>query len=171
MECDDEKELYDTANKILGRIALAALTMLLAPVLFFAAYKVYAFEAEKPAEKWGVIGCCSWHSDHGGTSPPRQINPGFGFEYGRKDLRFVGGGFINSRSKDSGFLGWRQNLYRWDERWASGYTAAWVSGYGDDMLPVVVPTLALEGKEYGLNIMGAYWKKKVVIGLSFKKKF
>ena len=144
--------------------------VLTAFVMILGTISAYA-DDDKPMESWFVLSCCSWHSEHGGKNPPRQINPGMGFEYGTKNLRALGGGFINSKSRDSGYIGIRHCWWNVTDKACLGPTAAWVSGYNDRMQFVVVPTLAVEGKEYGMNVLGFYWEHSTVIGFSVKKKF
>ena len=123
------------------------------------------------ADTWLVGTVASYHLDRSVEHCER--NYGVGMEHMIwRNTRLVGGVYNNSYCRQSEYLGlvWAPMHYG---KVHMGFLAGGVTGYNSELDPVVMPTIAIEGKHFGMNlgIMPALDNKILtVIGLQIKWK-
>jgi len=132
----------------------------------------YSDKAKAADDVWLSATIASYHSNR--NIEHNERNWGLGFEYGLSDnWRAVGGAYRNSYWRTSAYAGllWlpvRVGPFR------AGTTLAGATGYNGPVDLVVMPTIAWEGKQFGVNlgVMPAIDRKIVnVIGLQLKARF
>lgn len=102
------------------------------------------------AQTWVTATVTSYHLDRKGQN---EVNPGIGFERSLSERwRWIAGGYVNSTNVTTMYAG---AVYsRWDLGPARlGTLVALATGY--DARPVLMagPTLAIEGREMGANLI------------------
>lgn len=124
--------------------------------------------ARVKAEDWAVATCCSYHFDRHGQN---QDNLGIGFEH-RASERWaaIGGYYKNSLYRDTFYAGgmftpWRSGALGF------GLTLGLATGYTSYPIPLVVPTLSIEGDRVGVNLLYMPVVSGGVAGLQFKVRF
>lgn len=102
------------------------------------------------AQEWATLACCSYHFERHGQN---QTNPGVGFEHVTSERwRLVGGVYDNSSNATSFYAGgvytaWRAGAV------SLGATLGLATGYGNTPLPILGPSVSLEGERFGLNLL------------------
>lgn len=126
----------------------------------------------RAADTWISATVASYHFDR--TVDHNEHNWGLGFEHGLSgNWRVVGGYYRNSYAKRTVYAGFLW-LPLHDGNLHAGLTLAGATGYTNPVDPIVLPTIAWEGKTLGANlgVMPALNKKIVnVIGLQLKVRF
>ena len=109
------------------------------------------------AETWITVSLASYHfkerdSEKGSYE---QTNPGLGLEYLINDRWRLGAGTYRSSIRtDASYVGaiyipsYLRSTY-----WRLGLAVGVVSGYETNLSPLIVPTLMVEGKRVGMNIL------------------
>ena len=107
------------------------------------------------AETWLTVSLASYHfkEREGNKGSYEQTNPGLGLEYVLTDKWRIGAGTYRSSIRtDASYVGALyiplQSAY-----WRLGLAMGVVSGYETNLTPLVVPTLMVEGKKWGANIL------------------
>ena len=158
MNIDVEHLLYD-----LGKALVAAAVVLLL---------MLGFLPPARADTWLVGTVASYHLDRSVDHCER--NYGLGLEQGVwNNTRLVGGVYNNSYCRQSEYIGlvWAPIHYG---KVHLGFLAGGVTGYNSAIDPVVMPTIAVEGRHLGMNlgIMPALDSKIItVVGLQLKWRF
>ena len=109
------------------------------------------------AETWLTVSLASYHfkerEENKGSY--EQTNPGLGIEHVLNDRWRLGAGTYRSSIRtDASYVGaiyipsYLQSAY-----WRLGLAMGVVSGYESNLTPLVVPTLMVEGKKWGANIL------------------
>jgi hypothetical protein len=114
-----------------------------------------------------VLSCCSYHFDHRGLN---QRNFGIGYERSVSgNWRIAAGAYDNSMYKVSAYAGgvcapFQAGGVR------LGAMAGVITGYRTGPVPIVVPTVLLEAKTVGANVLLVPISGGVV-GVQFKVRF
>ena len=118
------------------------------------------------ADTWIVTTVASYHPGGGDYN---ERNLGLGLEHGGEKFRIVGGGYRNSFYRDSYYIGMTAGMMKLGPV-KIGLMAGGVTGYEDTVEPVLMPFMAIEGKQVGANlgIMPAKDGGVTVIGLQIK---
>lgn len=107
------------------------------------------------AESWLTMPAYSWHFSgrEDGKGSYETMNTGLGLEHVvTPSFRVAAGIYRNSVRRDSGYFGVGYlPLQLGPVR--IGASAGVVSGYTSNLLPVLVPTLTIEGKQFGVNLL------------------
>ena len=82
-----------------------------------------------------------------------QTNPGLGLEHVINDMWRLGAGTYRSSIRtDASYVGAIYLPLQY-ANWRLGVAMGAVSGYETNLTPLVVPTLMVEGKKLGLNVL------------------
>jgi len=105
---------------------------------------------------WLQVPLASYHFDRTNDEGEKynQRNFGIGLEYAVSEkFRLQAGMYRNSLGLESGYVG--ASYLPWSPfRYSRiGVSAGVVSGYDENVIPVVIPTLSIEGKKLGANIL------------------
>ena len=124
----------------------------LACLLLIAAVGVVA---KAMAETWLTISVASYHFKErdSGKGSYEQTNPGLGLEHVLSDKwRFGAGTYRSSIRTDASYVGAMYTPFSWSYL-KFGIAMGAVSGYEPNLIPLVIPTLMVEGKKWGANIL------------------
>lgn len=119
---------------------------------------------------WLVATLASYHFQ---TRDLNEFNPGLGVEIPYANVRLVGGEYRNSFERTSWYAGATWTPLRWGPA-NVGIIGGVITGYTrHPALPMVLPTVQIEGERIGMNV---YYAPKIkdgssVVGLQFKVKF
>lgn len=106
--------------------------------------------AKVGAQTWLTMPLVSLHMPRTGYN---QMNLGLGIEHKVAERwRLVLGTYRNSNREDSVYAGAIYTRWRWGD-FRFGSSLGLVSGYGNDLLPMVVPAMSYERKGWGLNVI------------------
>ena len=113
---------------------------------------------------WGVATLTSYHYDR--SKDHNEKNLGVGFEYHGKSVGWAGGFYKNSTYKTSVYAGPVFNFANAGQA-KFNLCLCGVTGYEDAVQFTPLPTIAFEGKEWGVNI----GVMPVMVGLQVKRRF
>lgn len=119
---------------------------------------------------WLVLTCCAYHFQ---VRDLNEVNPGLGLEVPYREVRLVGGEYRNSFERTSWYAGATWTPLRAGPVRA-GLIGGAITGYTrHPVLPMVLPTVQLEGDRVGANVFYAPRIKdgSSVVGLQVKLKF
>lgn len=154
---------------------LPALSLLFPGLALAQSFALPTFDEPFDARKvWVNAGMYSAHFDSG--KGLENFNPGLGFEYPLNDTyRVTAGVFRNSNRERSYYAG----LYILPFEWQGVRFGAVVGGFNGypnyrdgNWFPALIPTMAIEGKNWGLNIAYVPTVKNRLYGaISFQLKY
>ena len=128
------------------------------------------------AETWLVVSLASYHfKEREGTKGSyEQTNPGLGLEHVLSDKWRLGAGTYRSSIRtDASYVGAMYIPFGWSYL-KFGIALGAVSGYETNLTPLIVPTLMVEGKRFGANLLFVPPVQKANgggLGLQLKVKF
>ena len=102
-----------------------------------------------------VVSIASYHfkEREGNKGSFEQTNPGLGLEHVINDMWRIGAGTYRSSIRtDASYVG-AMYLPLQYANWRLGLAMGVVSGYETNLSPLIVPTLMVEGKKFGANIL------------------
>lgn len=105
-----------------------------------------------------TVPIASWHAERQrekGKGMYNQENWGLGLEYAYSEkLRLGAGIYRNSLRQDTGYFGVAYfPLYLQSANLRLGSSVGVVSGYTSNLMPIAVPTAAMEWKRFGVNAL------------------
>lgn len=107
------------------------------------------------AETWLTVSLASYHfkEREGNKGSYEQTNPGLGLEYVLSDKWRIGAGTYRSSIRtDASYVGAMYTPFSWSYI-KFGIALGAVSGYETNLSPLIVPTLMVEGKKLGVNLL------------------
>lgn len=140
-------------------------------VYIIALIALFAVSGRAPADTWLVGTVASYHTNR--DIERNERNWGLGLERDfAENWRYTVGGYRNSYWRNSYYAGaqwlpWRFGSIR------IGAMAGGVTGYTNSVDPMILPTIAIEGKQFGVNLgVMPHVKRGVgVLGLQLKTRF
>ena len=113
--------------------------------------------AKAMAEAWLTIPIASWHAERErekGKGSYEQTNPGLGLEYVLNEKWRLGAGMYRSSIRtDAGYVGAVYLPWNPIRHTRIGASVGMVSGYEGNLIPLLIPTVVIEGKRWGVNLL------------------